>query len=335
VPPASNAFWEKVILAMRAAAEDLEIELIVKCSERGSLATKRAGTDLLNTKPRLDFLLTGYWPLVTRAHIELADELKIKVFIFNSEIIEEEREFFDRPRQKFKHWIGHMVPDEKKSSMELTRLLVERARVVKNLKNDDKIRVLGQFGTGTSQVGRSRTGGVRAQIGLMPNVQLQEIAMENWYTDWIRKSVVQALKENPDIDIIWNGSQSSALGALQGVEDAGKIPGKDVLVGGYDWNPELLQALSDGRLSLSMTGHFMEGVWALILAHDYHHGLDFAGDTGVRILTPLVAMTPENYEQFKVFFDGKALEKIDFRRFSKKYNPELKSYNFHVEQLLK
>src|SRR5690606_19400727 len=50
--PAEHPFWKQVIHTMRAAANDLQIELIVKCDEhRTTYTTKKIGTELLNAEP--------------------------------------------------------------------------------------------------------------------------------------------------------------------------------------------------------------------------------------------------------------------------------------------
>jgi hypothetical protein len=107
------------------------------------------------------------------------------------------------------------------------------------------------------------------------------------------------------------------------------------VIGGFDWNPASLNAIADGRLSASMFGHFLEGAWALILVHDYHYGIDFANEPGVRLSTPLSIINADNYGQYKVLLQKDGWEAIDFRRFSKKYHQELKTYNFNINQFIK
>jgi ABC-type sugar transport system substrate-binding protein len=137
------------------------------------------------------------------------------------------------------------------------------------------------------------------------------------------------------VDVIWAGNQAAMWGAVQGVEQAGKIPGKDVFIGGFDWGPDSIAAVADGRITASMFGHFMEGVWALLLVHDYHYGFDFADDVGVKISTPMNPVTAKNYERYKAVLNESHWEDVDSKRLSKKYNPALGSYNFNISRLLK
>lgn len=327
-----HPFWGLVARVMQAAADDLDIELIVKYDiTRSTYTTKRLGNFLLNTDPPLDYMLTKYWSAVTEYHLKLAEERGTKIFIFNSDIYGDEHKMIGRPRGRYANWIGHMVPDDIKAGMSLAEMLIGR---VAQPQQSRKVHVLGLMSPGGSAVGADRLRGLESQVKAMPNTVLEHIEEINWDVSPAREATEGLLEKYPLTDVIWTANEAIAWGAVQGAEQAGRAPGKDIFVGGFDWNPDSLNALVDGRMTATMVGHFLEGAWALILAHDYHHELDFVGDAGVRILTSLVAVTPDNYNRFKKFFNGKYLEQTDFRRFSKKYNPELKSYNFNVEQFL-
>jgi hypothetical protein len=63
--PPGQDFWGQVIQVTQAVAGDLDIELRVKCdSSHSTFGTRRVGDQLLNSKPKLDYFLTGYWASV-------------------------------------------------------------------------------------------------------------------------------------------------------------------------------------------------------------------------------------------------------------------------------
>ncbi|MBN1378937.1 MAG: ABC transporter substrate-binding protein [Gammaproteobacteria bacterium] len=340
--PPGQGFWGQVIQVMQAAAADLEIELRVKCDESGSsFGNKRAGERLLNSEPKLDFLLTGYWAAVTKYHLAIAQERGIKVFVFNADIRDDEQNEVGGPRGKYDNWIGHMVPDDQAAAMEMTKILIDRAANEKKKTANNPVNVYAFLGTGQSPIARKRIAGLHEHGKLTPNAKLHEVSMtivdrrtkivkNDGAREWAKKIISESL----EIDVIWTNNQDEMWGAVQGIEQAGKIPGKDIFVGGFDWDPDSILAIADGRISVSMFGHFLEGAWALILAHDYYYGFDFKDDTGVSISTPIVAMTPENISQYEKILDKDFWAKVDFRKFSKKYNPELESYNFSISQFL-
>lgn len=332
-PPEENPFWGSVVNVMNAVAQDLDIELIVNCSRFGSLATKRAGNDLVHADPPIDYLVTGYWASVSKHHLAMANANAIKTFVINSSIIQEEQTELGDPRGKLKNWIGHMVPDDKQAAADLTNELVKVMH--KSNGPSKEIEIVALLGDGSRAIGRSRTGGLKTQAQALSAVKLHEIPRVHWTIDWARDDVESILHKRTGINVVWGTNSASAWGGLLGAEKAGRKPGKDIFIGGFDWNPESLKAIEDGRISAAMFGHFLEGAWALILVHDYHYGYDFMDDTGINISTPLVAMTPENVAQYKKILDEDFWDKVDFRKFSKKYNPELKLYNFSISQFLK
>ena len=332
--PPEHPFWGQVIRVMQAAANDLDIELIIQCSQRGTVATKRLGDKFINSEPKLDYLLTKYWTSVTKYHLPMAKERGIQVFIFNSNVVPEDIEQVGKPREIYSNWIGHMVPDDEQAGMQLAGMLLDRRNSQQQANQSKNPRLLVLKGKDSAPVSRLRNKGLHRQLENTPGIVPTEVALEYWTDDWAQEETLKALKQQPQINMIWASNQAIAWGAVRGVEKLGKIPGKDIFVGGFDWNAESLPAIEDGRLSVTMFGQFLEGAWSLILLHDYHYGYDFADDAGVQILTPLVPMTAANYKAYQKLLTEEFWESVDFKQYSKKYNPNLKKYNFSIEQFL-
>lgn len=56
------------------------------------------------------------------------------------------------------------------------------------------------------------------------------------------------LQANPDIKGILAANDEMALGAIQAVEAAGKVPGKDILVTGFDAGADALDSVEEGKM---------------------------------------------------------------------------------------
>ena len=56
------------------------------------------------------------------------------------------------------------------------------------------------------------------------------------------------LQAHPDIKAILSANDEMALGAIEGIESAGKIPGKDILVTGFDAGDDAIVAVNDGKM---------------------------------------------------------------------------------------
>jgi ABC-type sugar transport system substrate-binding protein len=64
------------------------------------------------------------------------------------------------------------------------------------------------------------------------------------------KQVMTAfLKAHPDINLLFAHNDDMALGAIEAIEAAGKVPGKDIKIISIDAVKDGMQALSDGKIS--------------------------------------------------------------------------------------
>ncbi len=95
------------------------------------------------------------------------------------------------------------------------------------------------------------------------------------------------------------------------------------------WLGEMLLA----QESIATHEIFLQGGWALILLHDYLQGFDFVEESlsfpsynqpSIQHIAPKPLKT----------FQANNWSKIDFKQFSKRYNPELKQYNFSLAKLI-
>ena len=96
----------------------------------------------------------------------------------------------------------------------------------------------------------------------------------------------------------------------------------------------LWEAIKKGKITTSLGGNNMEGAWVIVMLYDYYHGIDFA-DQGVVRKLKLDILTKDNINNYLKYLEGKDPNRIDFRRFSKKLNPNLKQYNFGLKEILK
>ena len=64
------------------------------------------------------------------------------------------------------------------------------------------------------------------------------------------KQVMEAfLKSNPDIDVVFAHNDDMGLGAIEAIEAAGKVPGKDIKIITIDAVKDGMQALADGKIN--------------------------------------------------------------------------------------
>ncbi|MFM8768761.1 MAG: sugar ABC transporter substrate-binding protein, partial [Rubrivivax sp.] len=99
---------------------------------------------------------------------------------------------------------------------------------------------------------------------------------------------------------------------------------------------EALESVKSGRLAALAGGHFVLGAFALAMIHDHHKGIDFAKSEGVAFEASMfVLFSPKDADLFMASYGLDRFDAIDFRRFSKAHNRQLKRYDFNFRQLLR
>lgn len=332
-PSGAKPFWEQMITVARAAAKDLNVDLRLVSSYSNSYSLKRDGLTALNDPDKADYFLTGYWASSSHFHLERAEQLSIRTFLVNSGMASGERAEMGRPRGKYKYWIGQVTPDDLQASYLLADMLIEKAKTAD--RSDDKVHLLGLGGWGNkSKMEEDRYGGLRKRINEQNDAVLNELILTGWSQDTAYTELRGKLKQNPNVTAIWSASDIMALGAIKAAEELGRKPGKDIFIGSFDWSLDGIRAVMDGKITATLGSHFLEGAKALILIHDYHYGIDFADDPGMEILTQMQPITKDNAEEYLDVLQKLDWHKVDFKRFSKKHNPKLKTYDLSLDALL-
>ncbi len=82
----------------------------------------------------------------------------------------------------------------------------------------------------------------------------------------------QLIQSNPDINAIYAENDEMALGALQALRDAGRVPGEDVQIVSIDGTAEAVQAVVDGEIYAVIESNPRFGPLAFQVAQDYLNG---------------------------------------------------------------
>ncbi len=159
------------------------------------------------------------------------------------------------------------------------------------------------------------------------------------YAGWTREKAAEQgewlFERYPGARLVWAGNDLMAFGAMQAWEKRGGAPGKDAWFSGVNTSREAMEAVRSGRLACLAGGHFITGAWSLVLLHDYAHGRDFA-DEGLELDRPMFAVFDDKSAQrYEALFGENTFDRIDFRRYSRVLNPQLKRYDFSFGQLLR
>ncbi|MEU6719279.1 ABC transporter substrate-binding protein [Nonomuraea sp. NPDC046802] len=113
----------------------------------------------------------------------------------------------------------------------------------------DPVKIVELQGTTGSAPANDRKAGFQEVIGA--DAKFQIIASQTGdFTRAKGKEVMEAfLKSNPDIDVLYAHNDDMGLGAIEAIEGAGKVPGKDIKIITVDAVKDGMQALADGKIN--------------------------------------------------------------------------------------
>ncbi len=330
-----EVFWVTTSQAMQVAADSLGIKLEVFYAERNHLYL----LDILRmvaarpVRERPDYVVIGNEKRMGGAMLKIASDAGIKVFFSNSTILPEDHAEFGRPREKYKGWIGSLLPQAQDAGYLTAKALLARGLREKRLGADGKLHLLAIAGDRSTESSLLRNAGLERALKEQPLAVLDQMVFADWRQDIAEVKARELYVRYPQAQLVWASNDLIALGAMQALEGAGGIPGKDKLFSGVNTSAKAMQAVIDGRMEALAGGHFMCGAWALVLIYDHAHDRDFAGE-GLELVQPMFSLfSPPLAQRFlERFRDG--VPKMDFRPYSKAYNPRLKHYDFSFSQLL-
>ncbi|WP_433516839.1 ABC transporter substrate-binding protein [Nonomuraea sp. CA-143628] len=113
----------------------------------------------------------------------------------------------------------------------------------------DPVKIVELQGTTGSAPANDRKAGFQEIIKAEPKFQI--VASQTGdFTRAKGKEVMEAfLKSTPDIDVLYAHNDDMGLGAIEAIEGAGKVPGKDIKIITVDAVKDGMQALSDGKIN--------------------------------------------------------------------------------------
>ncbi|MDF2707347.1 ABC transporter substrate-binding protein [Nonomuraea muscovyensis] len=113
----------------------------------------------------------------------------------------------------------------------------------------DPVNIVELQGTTGSAPANDRKAGFQEVIG--GEAKFKVIASQTGdFTRAKGKEVMEAfLKAHPDIDVLYAHNDDMGLGAIEAIEGAGKVPGKDIKIITVDAVKDGMQALADGKIN--------------------------------------------------------------------------------------
>jgi len=322
-PQASGPMSRVAVDFMTIAAAQLGVRLEVLHSQHDHLLMVRQAQAIAERAEPPDYVILVNDKMAAPAMLAALAPSPVQVFVIHSDVTDEQRRSIGNERERYPRWIGSAVPDN-------TRGVFRLAQALHAALGERPIRALGITGPSSAPVSNERAAGLAGYIASVPGARLEQLVYGDWSeADGQRKAQV-LLARYPEANLVWAANDEMAIGALQ----AARSRGLPAAVGGMGGWGRALASIADGGLAATLVGHHLIGAWALVMLYDHAQGIDFAADGGVRRkLDYLHVVTRANLRDYERAFT-ESERPIDFRRYSKVHQPQLRHYDFGFAPLL-
>lgn len=322
----TETFWVSYAQFMQAAAKDLGLDLRVRYSERNADNTLAQAREALQGAERPDYLVLVNEQYVAPQILRMARGSGVKLLIVNNALTADQVQLLDA--HKDAQWIGSLVPDDERAGyLMLTDLLRSHGPIAPGASVD----LLAFSGAKNTPAAQLREQGLRRALAEHPEVRLRQLVYGEWSRQRAFEQATQLFKRYPQTALVWSANDEMALGALQALQDSGRVPGKDVLFSAVNSSPDILRARLDGRLTTLVAGHFTLGGWAMVLINDDAQGVDIGAHGGRDREEALFQLIDANQAQR---LSG-PVPLVDFRALSAVGKPEGYRYPFSLQLLLR
>ena len=135
-----------------------------------------------------------------------------------------------------------------------------------------KAQILEIEGSTGSSPANDRKKGFDEVIAKNPDMKIIASQSGDFARDKGRQVAEQLLQAHPEATAIFAHNDEMAIGAIAAIEAAGKVPGKDIIVGSIDGEKDGLQMIIDGKMAYSVECNPKFGPAAFAAAQKYANG---------------------------------------------------------------
>ncbi len=317
VPTLAAQFWNNYVDFMKKGADELGVNLVVLNADNKPDQMVKSLEDLV-AQPADGIIFTPYWATAARG-LTLAKDANIPVILTDS------YPDFSPQSERFPNYLAFVGPSDQDAGRQMAEALFAAMTPDANGK-----KVIGVVnGTAGTSVAIDRRKGLEDALKDHPEVVVAGEVDGNFVRDTSQTVFESLYQGHPDIKGVWAANGGTATGVLTALKNAGKQPGKDVLVVAMDLNPENVQAVKDGDLLFDIGGHWLQGGFALVMMYDAIKGHAIPKDQD-NVKLKLLPLTKALVPQFEADFPG-GVPPYDFKAHSQVYNPNAGAASFELK----
>ncbi|MFC7400467.1 ABC transporter substrate-binding protein [Chelatococcus sp. GCM10030263] len=317
VPTLAAQFWNNYVDFMKKGAQELGVDLVVLNADNKPDQMVKSLEDLV-ARPVDGIIFTPYWATAARG-LTLAKDADIPVILTDS------YPDFAPQTSRFPNYKAFVGPSDQDAGRQMAEALFAAMQPDANGK-----KVIGVVnGTAGTSVAIDRRKGLEDALKSHPEVVVAGEVDGNFVRDTSQTVFESLYQGHPEIKGVWAANGGTATGVMTALKNAGKKPGKDVVVVAMDLNPENVDAVKNGDLLFDIGGHWLQGGFALVMLYDEikGHPVPKAQDN---VKLKLLPLTQDRIAQFQADFPA-GVPPYDFKAHSRVYTPEAAAAAFELK----
>ncbi len=331
----NNPFWVLVENNMKTAAIQFGINLNI-IHIKGYANINRfyhyeLTKQLLEDSSEVDYFITTLHAGKTKALLSHIESRQVKFISIINDVLPKQLSVVGKPREKFQHWIGQVVSDDKHAGLFLAQSLMDKARQ----RNNIGLGAVAISGIRENTAVDMRSLGLHEAFSSSNDFIFKQQVYSEWKFDLVIKQTQGLVKRHKNLAIIWCANDDLIAGnVIKTLKELGKKPNKDVLVGGMDWSKKGISLFKSGQLTSTIGGHFLDGGIAMALLYDYHHGFDFYDQYQGSVKQKMIDIDG-HVEQVESLVNNNKWGLLDFTVYSRAMNPQQIEWNYSYNRVLK
>jgi len=317
----TGSFWHNVTLFMKAAAKDLNIELVTIYAYRNHILMKSLVDKIINQHPEYVILVNEKG--IALNIIKQVARYNVPMFMLLNTLSNEDLSHLsDKEHNLLK---GSVIPDNFIVGKKLVKGLIKHYQTKNSeVTKSRSIHLLALQGDYSTPAALERKRGMAESLQNYSNVELIDSTVANWSKQTAYQKV-KGILHHKRIDVIWAANDAMAFGAKKAVLEA-KLA-YPVTIGGVNWDVDDPQYPID----LSFGGHVALGALSLALLRD-NHEKNLALNQKHQIIDIFESSETPHSQLFKERLTGNQLDLYDFSRFNNSSGNRLA---FTIENLQK
>lgn len=317
VPTLDAQFWNSYVDFMKKGAGELGVDLVVLNADNKPDQMIKGLEDLV-AQGVDGIIYTPYWATAVPG-LTMAKDANIPVILTDSYAE------FGPQDAMFPNYLAFVGPSDRDAGKQMAEALFAKLEPAA----DGKKHIAVVNGTAGTSVAIDRRAGLQDALDAHPDVVVVGEVDGNFVRDTSQTVFESLWQGNPDVQGVWAANGGTATGVMAAITNAGKVPGKDIIVVGMDLNPENVDAVEKGDLLFDIGGHWLQGGFALVMMHDYLNGHEVPADKA-NVKLSLLPLTQDRVAQFRADFPG-GVPIYDFKAHSKTFNPEAETAVFEMK----